>query len=50
MRRTVRDPAEGQGGDKDAKALAIKHYLDPLAIMAALELSDYGRRPFERKP
>lgn len=43
MRRTVRDPAEPQGGDDNAKLLAQTHYLDPEQIMDALNLSDFGR-------
>jgi murein DD-endopeptidase MepM/ murein hydrolase activator NlpD len=42
MRRTKRNAAEGQGSSNEALADAKNHYLDPLAIMAALKLSDYG--------
>lgn len=42
MRRTDRPAAEGQQGSNEGLAIAKNHYLDPLAIMAALKLSDYG--------
>ena len=43
MRRTIRPAAEGQGGDDEAKRIAKVHYLDPLAMMTAIKLSNYGR-------
>jgi len=43
MRRTIRSATEGQGSSNEALSTAKTHYLDPLAIMAALQLTDYGR-------